>query len=208
MNAKQLLFVAMLALSTSALAVPAVMTVTSTGVTLSSDTSAPVGSRYQLTTIVNYDTDSANLWGDYDITGFSAKFIVAGQDLSFEFFSPPAGPQSAAITRTGNTTSFAMSSFGVMDGERFRTEMYVSWNTDQPLPANDQSYAVTVTDPSYAYALASQSYYGDTAFFFHLQPETVQINVSAVPEPQTWAMMLAGVGLAGFAARRRDRKVA
>lgn len=31
-------------------------------------------------------------------------------------------------------------------------------------------------------------------------------NVTAVPEPETWAMMVAGLGLAGLASRRRQRK--
>lgn len=31
----------------------------------------------------------------------------------------------------------------------------------------------------------------------------VNVNVAAVPEPETYAMMLAGLGLVGFAARRR-----
>jgi hypothetical protein len=31
------------------------------------------------------------------------------------------------------------------------------------------------------------------------------INVSAVPEPETWAMMLGGLGLVGFMARRRKK---
>jgi opacity protein-like surface antigen len=31
------------------------------------------------------------------------------------------------------------------------------------------------------------------------------LNVSAVPEPETWAMMLGGLGLVGFMARRRKK---
>ncbi|MCZ2440541.1 MAG: FxDxF family PEP-CTERM protein, partial [Burkholderiales bacterium] len=31
----------------------------------------------------------------------------------------------------------------------------------------------------------------------------VSLSVAAVPEPETWALMLAGLGLLGFAARRR-----
>ncbi len=34
------------------------------------------------------------------------------------------------------------------------------------------------------------------------------ISVSATPEPGTWALMIAGVGLAGFALRRRERGLA
>ena len=37
-------------------------------------------------------------------------------------------------------------------------------------------------------------------------PGTVaQVNVSAVPEPATWGMMLFGFGIAGFSLRRRKR---
>lgn len=32
------------------------------------------------------------------------------------------------------------------------------------------------------------------------------VYAEAVPEPETWAMLLAGLGLVGFAARRRERK--
>ena len=32
-------------------------------------------------------------------------------------------------------------------------------------------------------------------------------NVTAVPEPETYAMLIAGLGLLGFAARRRQQNV-
>lgn len=35
--------------------------------------------------------------------------------------------------------------------------------------------------------------------------EAVDVTVAAVPEPGTWAMMLCGFALAGFAMRRRDK---
>ena len=34
----------------------------------------------------------------------------------------------------------------------------------------------------------------------------IHYSLSAVPEPETYAMMLAGLGLLGFAARRRKQK--
>ena len=49
------------------------------------------------------------------------------------------------------------------------------------------------------------------ARFFTLYAETliseinVNFEVSAVPEPATWAMMIAGFGLAGAALRRRSK---
>ncbi|MBB6505626.1 hypothetical protein F4693_002621 [Sphingomonas endophytica] len=40
------------------------------------------------------------------------------------------------------------------------------------------------------------------------QTATIRNVTSAVPEPTTWAMMVAGFGLAGFALRRRSRAAA
>jgi hypothetical protein len=37
-------------------------------------------------------------------------------------------------------------------------------------------------------------------------PYSLNFGVAGVPEPSTWAMMLAGVGLAGWALRRRSRQ--
>lgn len=35
------------------------------------------------------------------------------------------------------------------------------------------------------------------------QGQSYQMNISAVPEPETWAMLLAGLAIVGVAARRR-----
>jgi hypothetical protein len=35
-----------------------------------------------------------------------------------------------------------------------------------------------------------------------------QVGVNAVPEPESYAMLLAGLGLLGFTARRRQRNAA
>lgn len=35
---------------------------------------------------------------------------------------------------------------------------------------------------------------------------TVNLNIAAVPEPETWALMLAGLGVVGWMTRRRSRR--
>ena len=47
----------------------------------------------------------------------------------------------------------------------------------------------------------------DTSSFGDSVIDNVEIN-SAVPEPETYAMLLAGLGMLGFAARRRKQKLA
>ena len=49
---------------------------------------------------------------------------------------------------------------------------------------------------------------GDPAFPLGGIPNSPLVGVSAVPEPETYAMMLAGLGLVGFAASRRRKQMA
>jgi hypothetical protein len=51
--------------------------------------------------------------------------------------------------------------------------------------------------PGYLYKI---NVTGTTQF---IRPYTGNLSADAVPEPATWAMMLAGFGLVGFAMRRR-----
>ncbi|ATQ77635.1 hypothetical protein CR152_26370 [Massilia violaceinigra] len=46
---------------------------------------------------------------------------------------------------------------------------------------------------------------GGAVYTYHFTPET-KFAISAVPEPQTWLMMGAGIALLGAAKRRRSRK--
>lgn len=46
----------------------------------------------------------------------------------------------------------------------------------------------------------------DTSSFGQMNIDNVTVN--AIPEPETYAMLLAGLGLMGFAARRRKQKLA
>jgi len=53
-----------------------------------------------------------------------------------------------------------------------------------------------------------QDYFGNTALFSPRQSQSPSnwTVTAAIPEPETYAMLLAGLGLLGFAARRRKQK--
>ncbi len=41
-------------------------------------------------------------------------------------------------------------------------------------------------------------------YIYNIPNDTITLNIAAVPEPETYAMLLAGLGLLGFMARRRN----
>lgn len=54
-------------------------------------------------------------------------------------------------------------------------------------------------------ATASIAYFSLSGAYIGLRNLTITTNVSAVPEPESYAMLLAGLGLMGFVARRRKQ---
>ncbi len=75
--------------------------------------------------------------------------------------------------------------------------------------SNAATYTVTGTGfVSFGSLFAGVSYVDwNTDFSGSSVIDNVTIN-AAIPEPETYAMLLAGLGLLGFAARRRQRKLA
>ncbi len=78
------------------------------------------------------------------------------------------------------------------------------WSSSVPIPAT-----VDLDDGSFGYATTVTGLTASTPYYFKLSGSNLDggytIHIAAVPEPETYAMLLAGLGLMGSIARRRNR---
>jgi len=67
---------------------------------------------------------------------------------------------------------------------------------------------MTVHGKSYAYVIGYNDSAGNSTALGDWDDFVIGVNVAAIPEPETYAMLLAGLGLMGFVARRRKQSAA
>jgi hypothetical protein len=94
-------------------------------------------------------------------------------------------------TLTGLFTSDQFSAYTRQDV----TRDYLNFNAGDVLPGESVTFNFVITDQS-----------GNDPFFLLQTPN--RVDTPAIPEPETYAMLLAGLGLLGLAARRRKQKAA
>lgn len=110
----------------------------------------------------------------------------------------------------------AVVSAGGFDGDFALTALSFSFQGQSyTLAAATDPYvkfeAGTLTGPNALFStpgggtLALQSFFGSSGFTYNIggADQLGTLNVSAVPEPESYALMLAGLGLVGLMARRR-----
>lgn len=99
-----------------------------------------------------------------------------------------------------------LGSTGGMDFETLSYNFFLG--SDVALTGAPWSYTLTDEDRGNSRTVA---YWNGDGFRFEFRPETISLAeappVSAVPEPTTWALMVAGFGLLGGALRARRRTV-
>lgn len=128
--------------------------------------------------------------------------ILAGTAVSSHlvFINPPSAPGGAATTATGTVTF----------DRRVRGIITAGYKINASSP--------TLGNPATVYGVLSGletsdfvSFAGNTVTFsfvaFPKNPDFIRV-LTVVPEPATWAMLISGFGLVGFASRRRRNAIA
>ena len=142
---------------------------------------------------------SASHAATYTFTGsFDAAPATAVLSGSFSFDDDvvTAGSPDGSFNFTALAVSFQGASFALVQA----TDPYVQFESG------------TLTGPNALFTtgagqqLALQSFFGSSNFTYAVngQPDQLgTLTLTAVPEPQTWALMLGGLGAVGLIARRR-----
>lgn len=145
-----------------------------------------------------FAADPTIAWNpDYSIGNFFGNYAEGTSvDDRFGFTLNEASFVSASLISNSleNASNFEFSSAS-LDGNSF-----TNLGPDTVSNTQVQSWAVgrTRLDPGTYYLTVSGNATGSSGGAF-----SGMINVSPIPEPETYALMLAGLGVVGFLARRR-----
>ncbi len=155
------------------------------------------------TTIIDFnDLTAPGFTGDFSVLTTGIGGVAAAPNATPFLVVPSVNSPSGTATYTSpyQITSFAFE-WGTPD----------SYNTVSFYSGTTLVSSVTGAGKSagvYTYNFASSDYVTSVAFRSSSKAfELDNVSVTAVPEPGTWALMLAGFGMVGFAARRRVASV-
>jgi hypothetical protein len=140
---------------------------------------------------------------NYSISGGTSGTFSLGFDDSTSLYS------LAALDVTVGSTTFNTSNAGLF---QFISNVTIGGN-----PSGVQS--VSSTDDDFVFTLTAGPQSQTSTFFYHVagglpSPLATSVTISQipttapVPEPSTWAMMLLGFSVVGFAFRRRRQATA
>jgi hypothetical protein len=151
-------------------------------------------------------------------TVFAADFAFADDVLPGENFlaagPTPGGfvvPNTSTLTFAGAGVSYISFLWGSPDTYNTLTvnstgssQVFTAAGLGFPFTNGDQSFNQSVQFTGLAGSLITSLVFSSTQDAF----EVARFSITAVPEPETYAMMLAGLGLMGFVARRRKQRAA
>lgn len=145
--------------------------------------------------------------GQYQITASGIVDLVGNGSFQMQ----PDGLPVSTVTAPGyayfnpNGSYTAESNYGAAGSNAKIGALIGTFSATPSSPADwfliGYSLPVTLGAAGHIYASVNDTYHqNDTGFF--------SVNVTAVPEPETWALMLTGLGMLGFIARRRKQSAA
>jgi len=140
----------------------------------------------------------------YSLTGFS---LAEGGD--YFHFSNSAAPMASGVSASGqlrvtplpgSTTTAAITPAGAFTANSFLNFGTTDWTATASVaaPMNTTLANVSIQNILAAYVVDGVGY-----SFIEKKDAFLTVGVTPVPEPETWAMMLAGLAAVGFLARRR-----
>jgi hypothetical protein len=124
------------------------------------------------------------------------NFAATGNSSSYQNYSTVSGPGSSVAA--SGTLAYALPTYNV-------NKLDAVGPTTMGTIGNSLGVVQETTGAS-SFAAAAQTVFGNGAQFTLLSNGALSYttNVAAVPEADTWAMMLLGLGFMGFVARRRQ----
>jgi hypothetical protein len=143
-------------------------------------------------------------WYDSNTSGGGAVALtgglLGGQEVHKSFTSYVDGTLWLNFISAGSGSAGVFANNGA-GGWNFNTNLLNGLGTDTQFNAGAHSYSFSVTNlDSYAVYLTNS---GSSPLTFSKMGVG---SVAAVPEPETYAMLLAGLGVLGFTGRRRMKQ--
>jgi hypothetical protein len=176
------------------------LTLDPASVALTTDASGTVTSGYGAGDLPSgFNVTSSNLNMSFSCSGTFTDVCTNGPPYDFNFAYPSFSYAQNLNIQPGGSETFLFGTFTPTGGGPVAPATYTFFNTSFFI----QLYDNTQNDPNngtppwqFDVAIASTCDSSDVSCSF-------QRTVVAVPEPETYAMLMAGLGLVGFAARRR-----
>ncbi len=160
-------------------------------------------------------------------SGFDNVFynLYVGGSKLFENVDGPNYPNPSPINPVGTSVSATVWSAGALDfafeGVQNQSKfayndrvLHSAWNSGGTTPGWSEHTSigligtnVTVGTQTFAYVIGYNDSGGNSVSLGDWDDFVIGVNVAAIPEPETYAMLLAGLGLMGFVARRRKKSV-
>lgn len=178
--------------------------------------------------IVNGGFESSTFNGTFATYGVGSSSLTGwtindgSVDLINSYWTPSSGAYSLDLS--GNTDGTISQSFATVIGQKYLISFDLAGNPDDHGDTEKYVQVGLSQQPVYAFETAGKTHgaMGWTTHSFSFQAVSTSstlhftslqesaygvaldnISVTAVPEPETYAMLLAGLGLVGAAARRR-----